>query len=357
MPLQQTLVQAKVEVRLKKTWTIPDFAFAYADPAKDNDVSSQMHHINGVEIPLTKLWYRKIHKCCAQKGALVLDVGANLGWYSLYAATLGCRVIAWEPVPLFKAFFQVGIEANKLEDSIEIRSRGVLDQPSGHSVDILVPEAGNWGTASINGANADACALGLEKNDCTRLTVQTERLDDVIRGEGPDVCMLKIDVEGYEPQVLKSAEKLITSRRVKNIMLEYSPGVFERLGRAVNPNPAETNDYYQHTSAFPEMLQELIANGYTLRHVDCIPGEGAWPCAKGNGGLRYANDTERWEAVWEQFHIIDEKQLAHDLRDANLLARSKGRVGNATKWGIEYSTQSFRARFGQSHNTDVLASL
>lgn len=41
-----------------------------------------------------------------------MDVGGNFGWYSLYAAAMGCRVIAWEPVPLFRDFFKYGVAIN-----------------------------------------------------------------------------------------------------------------------------------------------------------------------------------------------------------------------------------------------------
>ena len=67
---------------------------AYADPAKDVDVSAQMEYGAVVEIGLTQMWYLALRDKCVQPGgkrALVLDVGANFGWYSIYAAMLGCR--------------------------------------------------------------------------------------------------------------------------------------------------------------------------------------------------------------------------------------------------------------------------
>ena len=67
---------------------------AYTDPAKDVDVSAQMEYGGVVEIGLTQMWYLALRDKCVQPGAkraLVLDVGANFGWYSIYAAMLGCR--------------------------------------------------------------------------------------------------------------------------------------------------------------------------------------------------------------------------------------------------------------------------
>jgi len=67
---------------------------AYTDPTKDVDVSGQMEHGGVVEIGLTMMWYKALKdKCVHRDGsrALVVDVGGNFGWYSIYAATLGCR--------------------------------------------------------------------------------------------------------------------------------------------------------------------------------------------------------------------------------------------------------------------------
>lgn len=39
------------------------------------------------------------------------------------------------------------------------------------------------------------------------------------------------DVEGYEPSVLSTASGLLSAGSIDNIVLEYTPGVIERLAR------------------------------------------------------------------------------------------------------------------------------
>lgn len=39
------------------------------------------------------------------------------------------------------------------------------------------------------------------------------------------------DVEGYEPSVLSTAQQLLSNGSVDNVVLEYSPGVYERAAR------------------------------------------------------------------------------------------------------------------------------
>jgi hypothetical protein len=40
------------------------------------------------------------------------------------------------------------------------------------------------------------------------------------------IQVLKVDVEGREPEVLGTAQQLLASGRVQNIFLEYSPGYY-----------------------------------------------------------------------------------------------------------------------------------
>jgi hypothetical protein len=42
------------------------------------------------------------------------------------------------------------------------------------------------------------------------------------------VDLLKVDVEGFEPQVMAGAPRLLARRAVDNIIMEYSPHVAEK---------------------------------------------------------------------------------------------------------------------------------
>ena len=51
-------------------------------------------------------------------GMRVIDAGANLGWFSIYAAKKGCRVFAFEPCPQVFDLLRINVLQNGLEDSI-----------------------------------------------------------------------------------------------------------------------------------------------------------------------------------------------------------------------------------------------
>ena len=61
---------------------------------------------------------------------------------------MGCRVVAWEPVPTFRAFLALGATLNNVSHRIHVRARVASDAPA-PSVQIAVPRRGIAGTASL----------------------------------------------------------------------------------------------------------------------------------------------------------------------------------------------------------------
>ena len=98
-----------------------------------------------------------------------LDVGANFGWYTTFAAVMGCRVIAWEPVPLFRAFLRLALQYNNVSHLVELRQAVVSDAPPGTRHKLHVPNrcvgAGGWGCVCGGGACAGLITLRFNPND------------------------------------------------------------------------------------------------------------------------------------------------------------------------------------------------
>ena len=66
---------------------------AFTDPAVDIDVSKFLQTEGLLEVGISQVFYHVLAGRCGAGGAngLVADVGANFGWFSLLAASLGCR--------------------------------------------------------------------------------------------------------------------------------------------------------------------------------------------------------------------------------------------------------------------------
>ena len=70
------------------TRTEPRFTFAY-NPYDDDMARMRKRLI--LEPMLTHAWHEATWRCCNRTRGLVIDVGGNFGWYTLYSLALGCE--------------------------------------------------------------------------------------------------------------------------------------------------------------------------------------------------------------------------------------------------------------------------
>jgi len=336
MPIKRLRTQ-NIEVRVLPTSTKPSFLMAFTNPAFDVDVSSSMVNGGAVEMGLTQVWYHRLKGQCLRgdgSRGLVVDVGGNFGWYSLFAASMGCRVVAWEPVPHFRDFFLYGVALNNFQHLVQVRDKVVSDQEGEH--DLVVPQRGIWGTAGVRGMNIDQ-AIDNE-GAYEHVMVPGERVDLVVR---EPVTLLKMDVEGFEPHALKSAQGLFEHYTVDNVVMEYSPG------------PVENSNRWEDVPDVPGMLTFLVRKGFTLLHV--------W-----DNSTRGHVLPSYWEAAPPPFSHITAGNLAFDVQDASQMqARTMGcnkppeLVERFNAWSgcnfipEDLHPQSFRGGIG--HNTNVFA--
>lgn len=130
-------------------------------------------------------------------GATVLDVGANVGYYTLLASVLvgeGGRVHAFEPEPRNAGF---------LRDHVRINGRGNVTVQQAAVSDRAGTARFDFGSGSGTGHLADAGAI----------EVRTLRLDDYCAEHGLAPSALKIDVEGAEMSVLEGARETLARHR------------------------------------------------------------------------------------------------------------------------------------------------
>ncbi|GAX82272.1 hypothetical protein CEUSTIGMA_g9701.t1 [Chlamydomonas eustigma] len=246
----RSMMNASVLVKL--TTTQPSYFQPITNKEKDPDVSAMLENYGALEGGVTRVVHEilgdgQCHRKDGSRG-LVLDVGANFGYFTLMAAMYGCRVIAWEPVPLFRAYLHHGIALNNLTHLVTLRNAAISDNSS--RVNVGIPKDGTyWGLASVNNLN-------LMANEVKSIvSADVENLDKIVLDSvEPLVLLLKVDVEGYEPQVLNSASEILRSR-TQNILLEYSPGIFER-----------SRDF-EGLSQLPSSLSRLLKDGFVAGHL------------------------------------------------------------------------------------------
>ncbi|MFO0951488.1 MAG: FkbM family methyltransferase [Isosphaeraceae bacterium] len=191
----------------------------------------QMIYLGAYEREETELVHRWL-----RPGMTFLDVGANLGYFTLLASRRvgpSGRVIACEPSPSLHARLSETLRRNGLP--VELHQIGLGDADAVVSL-YETPESYNNPTPSMLGANGSTKGVG----------VPVRRLDDCLDAWSvPSVDLLKIDVEGYEPRVFAGAERSLASGRVRAILCEF-------------------NDYWlrQAGSSPDELHRTLTAHGF-----------------------------------------------------------------------------------------------
>ncbi len=204
-------------------------------------------------------------------GMTVVDVGANLGYYSLLAAKLvgpSGRVIALEPNSENCRLLLSSLRLNRV-DNVEL-------------IPVAADVSTGWAYYSTHvGSNGGLVDDG-ELLAHPGVVVPTFALDDIVNHS---VGFLKMDVEGAEGRVVKGAQRLIERdrpivttelkeemlRRVSGTTVAEYLGYFERLG--YRPSLLEKGAGGQRTFASVAALLADIGETDELRDVLLLPSD------------------------------------------------------------------------------------
>ena len=137
-------------------------------------------------------------------GCTVLDVGANVGLYTLLAAKRGARVFAIEADPHNTALLRHHVRLNRVEDRVTILEIAATDVEKNMP---LYRNPQNWGESNI-----------LNRGDFYG-TVPGRPIDSL---DLPPLDVCKMDIEGAEVLALQGMERtLARSPRIK-LFVEYA---------------------------------------------------------------------------------------------------------------------------------------
>jgi len=143
-------------------------------------------------------------------GDTFVDVGANIGYYSVLAGSLvgsSGRVLAFEPSPHIRSRLQRNVALNRLAQ-VEVRAEAVTRETG--FVRLIEPQGGN------NDGLAYVDQSGGERG----VRVPAIRLDDEPELAGRPPNVMKVDVEGGEPEVFAGAEGLLRDDSAPSIFFE-----------------------------------------------------------------------------------------------------------------------------------------
>jgi hypothetical protein len=193
------------------------------DPTTDKVISLFLHLYGFWDSPDTHNTLLAAGPCTPER-PYMLDIGANLGLWTLVSVSQGCKAVAFEP-----------LSANILRLRESLRRMGKEDDA------ILYKHAAGkaYGEVSINffASNPGASSLGGSKGATTE-SMGALAVDGLLLGDpalrpifpggppiiGKYIAWAKIDTEGWDTAVLDGAMRTLLGGQVPIIMIEFSPG-------------------------------------------------------------------------------------------------------------------------------------
>lgn len=194
-----------------------------------------------------------------KENSIFVDIGANIGLFSLYAAKKNHKVIALEPESLNFACLNLNIKDNNFNDKISAFPIAVNNESKISYLNISKMKFG----ASGNTFDRKINDHGSQFESIYSQGSISYTLDDVLEKIGTVPNYIKIDVDGNELKVIKGMTDMLKNENLKSICIELNPKfnehteVFEILNK--NFKKYKKHQWYDGQEVFNYTFDKGIA--------------------------------------------------------------------------------------------------
>jgi len=233
---------------------VPEYFIDTHDPvSQDRYISASVHE---AKTPWDSyIWDRIVSLTPSNASGLVfIDVGANIGYFSLAAASMGYNVIAFEPMSRNAKKLAKSIDMNGFGSRVTLYQNAVTDV-SGQRVVLKETDATNQGNGQIVSTTLGDLHGVYGVDYATSVT-----LSDAL--SGIDAFIVKIDVEGHEGNVLQGARDWICGNVVRHLIVEVSDATKK------NSNLLELLEFMKSAGY---MIADVAVGSRGLGSVDILP--------------------------------------------------------------------------------------
>ena len=160
-----------------------------------------------------------------ERGQTFWDIGANVGWFSVFASKIvgpSGRVVSFEPSP---EVFDILFAHAKTAEGVTAIRLGV-----GNADEVRLFAA--HGRSSSSSFVEEVTKMNFRFHASVpiqHIKVELRKVDSLVKELGSKPSLLKIDVEGFELEVLRGASDLLSSRR-PTLIIEVHPRQLELSG-------------------------------------------------------------------------------------------------------------------------------
>ena len=184
------------------------FIFKVMDMGK---VTRARAHTFEIKEPETINWIESF-----EQGDKFLDIGANIGIYSLFAANRNHQTIAIEPDALNYALLNLNIRKNDLSNLIIAYCIAIHNETKFAEFNI---SSYAWGGA-LNSFDNNLDFKGAKFKPIHKQGLFGMTLDEFLKSINFIPSHIKIDVDGNENFILKGAENTLKSASLKSLLVE-----------------------------------------------------------------------------------------------------------------------------------------
>jgi len=253
----------------------------------DPGISRQLIHFGRREVE-----QKLIIEQTLKPGMTALDIGANIGYFTVMMARLvGAtgRVYAVEPHPGNFELLRTNVARNGFADCTELQEVAIA-RTSGRQP-LLISQHSNW--HSLFRPAMNACLPWHEKyrrRVVGSVEVETSSLGEYLKGKRP-IDFLHMDIEGYEVEILRSlAEQAAQGSGRLHVLFETHPEFYDN-----------------HYNDIRSVLHELCdRRGYRIESL----------VSDHQHGSRQHSEVEPARAIFAR----------HGYESANILARFRNRA-------------------------------
>lgn len=154
-----------------------------------------------------------------KKGDTVLDIGANIGYYTLLFAKLvgeGGKVYAFEPDPINFGLLKKNVELNGYQNVVLIQ-RAVSNKAG--KIKLYLCE-NNSGMHRI-----------YKSKFCRRfIEIESIILDEYFKGFDKKINFIKLDIEGAEAVAMEGMSRLLQANKDIKVITEFAPVSIKEFG-------------------------------------------------------------------------------------------------------------------------------